>query len=852
MVWDSDASPADTTIMLGGVVAAGEYFGGEAKEYAQKIYKRIDWNKVVVKINDDLYEYGMGYNPVKNPENPIGGSWGGTSEIFSAYFYDAGNPEKTNSRVKEMYMAMPKRKKSYAGIENVIHTWFGQTFINQFNNANLDFRNKKDEQGIDWHENTKNVYKIMHQFAIDVSGTWKAFGDNSWGVTANYSPKGYMGAHGSEPAVGYDIDGTMTPTGAIASISLVPELSIPALRNYYENYPRLWHNYGFYGGFNLNHTYSEAELPYFNTSNLVLDKGSELTHLENYRTGLLWKYTMKSEYMMNAFDKLGFTPDYEVSNVNKAIIEEEYNKLTFRIENVEEILENQDYEFIYVYDKQGNRIIEPNDMTKGKNWVFTIEGLENDKEYEYTVVRMKNGIRSSPIKIQGTPRDKLKDSDKDGVPDKIEEQEKTNKNDKVSYQDTDNDIVPDYIEKLELTDENDKESYRDSNHNGASDYAEEKQIKSLIVVQYVNTDNIAVREPIYKEEWVGLKSIIKGEELSNKCISSIRIEDSVIPDLKYPITECSIKMNKTGNKVVFVYEKDENQNGIPDNKESYRVTEICSGVDKEGKKYELWEKEILLPYGSNYQKATVEIEGWTYVGYKIDAQEIEKGIPKIEKIEDNHKIELLYDKKVDKEEMKFDLSLDSYISKIEMIENKHIKQRTIGEENIGKVTKVDISENKIDKAEIKISYRIQIKNEGTVVGYATEIKDYIPQGLQFLKEDNPNSEEVEKGIVMIRALEHIKIEPGQMIQTQLVLRWIQNPDNMGIKENVIEISKDFNEKGLKDIDSIPDNKKEEDDLSKSKLLVGIATGDAKKISILLVTIMGIGTINYLKGSYKKH
>ena len=50
--------------------------------------------------------------------------------------------------------------------------------------------------------------------------------------------------------------------------------------------------------------------------------------------------------------------------------------------------------------------------------------------------------------------------------------------------------------------------------------------------------------------------------------------------------------------------------------------------------------------------------------------------------------------------------------------------------------KVEIHRKRINTTVVKFVYNITVKNEGEIAGYATEIKDYIPEGLEFIPEEN--------------------------------------------------------------------------------------------------------------------
>jgi uncharacterized protein YjdB len=75
--------------------------------------------------------------------------------------------------------------------------------------------------------------------------------------------------------------------------------------------------------------------------------------------------------------------------------------------------------------------------------------------------------------VTATYKDDPKDSDGDGVPDYVEEEEGTDPADSCDFKDTDEDGVPDYIEIIDGTDPNDKNSFKDTNSDGIPDYVQE-------------------------------------------------------------------------------------------------------------------------------------------------------------------------------------------------------------------------------------------------------------------------------------------------------------------------------------------------------------------------------------------
>ncbi len=193
----------------------------------------------------------------------------------------------------------------------------------------------------------------------------------------------------------------------------------------------------------------------------------------------------------------------------------------------------------------------------------------------------------------------------------------------------------------------------------------------------------------------------------------------------------------------------------------------------------------------------------------------------------------------------FDLSLLKYVSKVITIENGETQIKETGydgTEDPEPIVKVDLHRKKIDEVTVKFGYTIKITNEGQIPGYATEIKDYVPEGLEFLPEDNPDWLEIENGVIVTEKLAGTLLQPGESATVEVILTWINDEDNMGLKTNIAEISKDDNEYDSDDIDSTPDNKEEgEDDIDEALVMLSISTGGESKVylalsGIILVTI----------------
>ena len=163
------------------------------------------------------------------------------------------------------------------------------------------------------------------------------------------------------------------------------------------------------------------------------------------------------------------------------------------------------------------------------------------------------------------------------------------------------------------------------------------------------------------------------------------------------------------------------------------------------------------------------------------------------------------------------------------------------------IAKVELDKKKLKKTVVKFVYKIRVTNEGEIPGYATEVTDYIPEGLEFHVEDGNNKQYgwVEAGDdkIVTRALETVLLNPGESKELEITFRWINSEKNLGQKINIAEISEDANDYNTDDIDSTPNNREnpykeeQEDDDDFALVILSIKTGATEFMSYFtLITI----------------
>ena len=288
--WDCEISIIDTAIFICGAILAGEFFQGRIKQKAEELYRRVNWEWYRNKENNYFY---MGYKP----ETGFWGHWDMYAEQLMLYVLGVASPTYPIS--KTMYDDMKKETSTYE--EDIIYTYCGTLFTYQFSHAWIDFRDRKDENGIDWFENSKKATIANRLYCIKNKDRFKTFGENSWGLTACLGPNGYSGGYGAMPALAdldQQNDGTVSPCGAVGSIVFTPELSMKALENFYNHYPKLWGKYGFIDGYNLENG------EWYSKEVIGIDKGISMIMIENYLSQFIWRQFMKNEYVQKGLEML--------------------------------------------------------------------------------------------------------------------------------------------------------------------------------------------------------------------------------------------------------------------------------------------------------------------------------------------------------------------------------------------------------------------------------------------------------------------------------------------------------------------------------------------------------------------
>ena len=302
--WDTELSSIDTGLLLAGILDVKQFFTGpdatetRIRELADSIYVRIEWDWMC----NGGASLTHGWKP---PGGFLPYRWTGYCEAMILYILAMGAPAH----------AIPGSAwTAWTSGYNWLSNQYGYSFLgfpplfgHQYSHCWIDFRNIADSyivaKGITYAENTRRATLAQQAYCIANPGGFTGYGALLWGLTACDGPTGtgYLGysARGA-PGPGTTDDGTIAPTAAGGSLPFTPEISIPTLRNMYDQYrTTLWTPYGFADAFNLKANWWDPDV-------IGIDQGPIALMTENYRTGSLWSRSMTNANIRAGLIAAGF------------------------------------------------------------------------------------------------------------------------------------------------------------------------------------------------------------------------------------------------------------------------------------------------------------------------------------------------------------------------------------------------------------------------------------------------------------------------------------------------------------------------------------------------------------------
>ena len=292
-MYDNAGDLVETAFLMEGLLTARQYFHADTKE-EWSLYQRIShlWETV----EWEWYRQNPPRDALYWHWSPqwswiIGHRIDGFNEAMIIYLLAIASP--THGVPASLYYsgwASPGGDDHYANG----NTYFGIKLDVGFDTGGPLFFTHYSYLGFDPHaltdrytnyfENNRNIVLINRAYCLENPARHKGYGADMWGLTASDGPAGYL-PHAPDAR---NDDGTMTPTGALASFPYTPEASMAAFKYFYRDLgDRVWGIYGPIDAFNLDRNW-------FAPIYMGLNQAPIAVMIENYRTGLVWKLFMSN------------------------------------------------------------------------------------------------------------------------------------------------------------------------------------------------------------------------------------------------------------------------------------------------------------------------------------------------------------------------------------------------------------------------------------------------------------------------------------------------------------------------------------------------------------------------------
>ncbi|MEW6045068.1 MAG: glucoamylase family protein [Bacillota bacterium] len=293
----SELSSIDTALFLAGALTVGKYFAGtEVESFASRLYEAADWQWM---MNEGTTP-SMGWTP---EGGFIKARWNTFNEGLLLHILAIGSPTRPIPAAAWDEIHRPIQGDHIALPAEVL-------FVYQYPLVWLDLRHVEDAYA-NYFNNAAAATRHNRRFSLRQRDRYKTYEPDIWGLSASDGPAGYRAYGASEN----NHDGTIAPYASIASIPFTPELSLKAIRTMLERYgPLIWGKYGFVSAFN-------GDEDWYSTEFIGIDQGDLLLMIENYRTGLIWRYFMQNEPVREALKKVGFverSSDYAITPAYQA------------------------------------------------------------------------------------------------------------------------------------------------------------------------------------------------------------------------------------------------------------------------------------------------------------------------------------------------------------------------------------------------------------------------------------------------------------------------------------------------------------------------------------------------------
>ncbi len=315
-IYDDGADLVETAFLIQGLLAARGYYTRDTPEERElraritRLWEGVDWDGFrATPRKDALYWH---WSP--NYGFKIANRLEGWNEVMIAYLLAIASP--THPAPASIYDTGYTR---VGGAEpyGVPRTYFGITttqsfypptptspgstgplFFSHYSFMGYDPRGVRDRFS-NYFVANRALARISQAYAIANPLGMKGYGADSWGLTAVDGPDDLY--HEYKPYL--EDDGTLAPTGAVASYPYTPEASLRAIRHWYRDLGAdLWDIYGFRDSFNQRWDWASG-------ITMGLNQAPQTVMIENGRTGLVWRAFMANPEIPAMQKKIGLVPD---------------------------------------------------------------------------------------------------------------------------------------------------------------------------------------------------------------------------------------------------------------------------------------------------------------------------------------------------------------------------------------------------------------------------------------------------------------------------------------------------------------------------------------------------------------
>ena len=310
--YDDGADIVETAFLMEGVLFAREYFSGsdwqeaEIRRLADELWRDVEWDWFVNKtgpVPAMIWHWSPNYGWKKHLYIL------GFNECQIVYVLGLASPThpiEARSYWEGWESAHYASRRTEFGIDLVLggrRDVGPPLFVTQFSYLGLDPR-QIFFGGRSYFDHFRDFCRVQIRYAESKSKVRKGYGP-LWGITASSGPDGYRPF-----APGILDTGTLAPTAALSSMPYVPDESIACLLEMYQQYGSvLWGPFGFYDSFNLSRNWTSKTY-------LCIDVGPIAPMIDNCRSGMCWKFFMRSQEIRSVVKLLN---DGEHSRSSKTV-----------------------------------------------------------------------------------------------------------------------------------------------------------------------------------------------------------------------------------------------------------------------------------------------------------------------------------------------------------------------------------------------------------------------------------------------------------------------------------------------------------------------------------------------------